>query len=77
MDILEIAIEAEGSVGKLAYVLGVSPTAISNWRNPERGLPLSWKTAIALKYRKQIKAAAPITPRPQSKRTTASAATAG
>lgn len=57
MDILEIAIKAEGSVGKLASVLGVSPTAISNWRNADRGLPLSWKTAISLKYRRQIKAA--------------------
>ena len=57
MDILEVAIKAEGNVGKLASALGVSPTAISNWRNPERGLPHSWRTAISLKYRKQIKAA--------------------
>ena len=50
MDILEIAIEAEGGVGKLADALGEKQNVVSNWR--ARRLPRSWAKVLALKYGK-------------------------
>jgi hypothetical protein len=48
MNILEVAIKAEGSVNGLAKTLGVKQNVISNWR--KRGLPKPWDIALSLKY---------------------------
>lgn len=48
MDILQIAIDAEDGVGKLADALGVRQNVVSNWR--ARGLPKSWALLLQLKY---------------------------
>ena len=52
MNILDIAIEAEGSPGALAVKLEVSPQVISNWRR--RGLPHMASRAIKAQYARQI-----------------------
>ena len=59
MDILNIAIDTEGGVGKLAAVLGVRQSVVSNWR--ARGLPRSWDYALRLKYMPEL-AQAPANP---------------
>jgi hypothetical protein len=52
MDILKIAIDTEGGVGKLAAALGVRQNVVSNWH--ARGLPRSWDYALRLKYRPEL-----------------------
>jgi len=52
MNILEIAIKAAGGTGKLAYMLDVKQTAVSNWR--QRGVPKSWEQVMKYKFKKQI-----------------------
>jgi hypothetical protein len=54
MDILQIAIEAEGGVGKLAAALGEKQNVVSNWR--ARRLPRPWAKVLALKYGKALPA---------------------
>ena len=56
MDILEIAINAAGGTGKLAYILDVKQSVVSNWRR--RGTPKSWEQVLRYKYKKQIAEAA-------------------
>lgn len=57
MEILKIAIQAEGGVGKLAEALDVRQNVVSNWRT--RGLPKSWAQVLLLKYgQEQAKAQA-------------------
>ena len=53
MDILNIAIQAEGSSAKLARKLGITPARLSNWK--ARGIPDGWASALRTKYAKQIK----------------------
>lgn len=48
MNILQIAIDAEGGVGKLAVALGIRQNVVSNWRI--RGLPKPWEQLLTLKY---------------------------
>ena len=48
MDILQIAIDAEGGVGRLAAALGESQSVVSNWR--ARRLPRPWQKVLAMKY---------------------------
>lgn len=48
MNILEKAIETEGSVNALARALDVAQNVVSNWR--ARGLPKPWKLVLELKY---------------------------
>jgi len=56
MDILEIALEAAGGVGRLAYILDLKQNVISNWRL--RGsVPKGWETVMRIKFAKQIAAA--------------------
>lgn len=55
MKILDIAIQAEGGVTKLANAIGEKPNAVSNWR--KRGVPKAWGIVLATKYKKQLKAA--------------------
>jgi len=52
MNILEIAIKAAGSTGRLAYLLDVRQNVISNWR--QRGVPKSWEQVLKYKFKKQI-----------------------
>jgi uncharacterized protein YjcR len=52
MNSLEIAIQAAGSVTKLAEKLDVKPNRIHNWRT--RGVPDGWLSLIRVKYKKQI-----------------------
>lgn len=49
MKILEIAIDREGGVGKLAATLGVRPNVVSNWRLRQR-LPRSWRLVLEARY---------------------------
>lgn len=53
MDILETAIQAEGSVSKLADALDVRQNVVSNWR--ARGLPKPWAQVLTLRYFKKRK----------------------
>tara|TARA_R110000868_G_scaffold227023_1_gene479960 strand:- start:266 stop:460 length:195 start_codon:yes stop_codon:yes gene_type:complete len=58
MELLETAIQAEGSVGKLASALDVKQNVVSNWR--KRGLPKPWAKlleSIYLKKRQTTRAA--------------------
>ena len=48
MDILETAIQAETSVGRLAEALGVAQNVVSNWR--KRGVPKPWRQVLELRY---------------------------
>ena len=48
MNILQVAIETEGGVGKLAAALGLRQNVVSNWRM--RGLPKAWAQVLWLKY---------------------------
>jgi len=48
MNILENAIDSEGSVGKLANALDVRQNVVSNWR--KRGLPKPWAKVLEMKY---------------------------
>ena len=53
MEILEIAVEAAGGVGRLAYILDLKQNVISNWR--KRGtVPKGWETVMRIKFAKQI-----------------------
>ena len=52
MNIFEIALKAAGGTGKLAYMLDVKQTAVSNWR--QRGVPKSWEQVMKYKFKKQI-----------------------
>ena len=52
MNILDIAIKAEGSPSALAAALGVTRQNINNWRN--RGMPHMVTRAIKAQYAKQI-----------------------
>jgi hypothetical protein len=56
MNILEIALESAGGVGRLAYILDLKQNVISNWRL--RGsVPKGWETVLRIKFAKQIAAA--------------------
>jgi hypothetical protein len=67
MDILEIAIEAEGGVSKLAAALGEKQNVVSNWR--ARRLPRPWAKVLALKYGKALPATTgPADPAAQQRR---------
>ena len=48
MEILEIAIKAEGGVGKLAAAIGERQNVVSNWR--KRGVPRPWRQVLQLRY---------------------------
>jgi len=50
MSILETAIQAEGSVGKLACAIDVKPNVVSNWR--KRGTPKPWAKLLESIYLK-------------------------
>ena len=52
MEILEISIKAEGSVGKLAEALDIRQNVISNWR--ARGVPKPWAQVLLLKYGSEL-----------------------
>jgi hypothetical protein len=52
MDILEIAINHAGGTGRLAYLLDVKQSVVSNWRR--RGVPKAWEQVLRYKYKKQI-----------------------
>jgi len=52
MNILEIAIIAAGGTGRLAYLLDVRQSVVSNWRR--RGIPKAWEQVLRYKYKKQI-----------------------
>ena len=56
MNILDIAIEAAGSVGRLAYLLDLKQNVISNWK--VRGVPKGWETVMRIKFAKEIAKAA-------------------
>ena len=56
MNILDIAIWAEGGVGKLADALGVAQNVVSNWKLKDRGLPKAWEQVLTLRYAKKTKA---------------------
>jgi hypothetical protein len=58
MDILEIAIQAAGGTGRLAYLLDVKQNVVSNWR--QRGVPKGWEQVLRYKYKKQIAEAAKV-----------------
>lgn len=49
MEILEIAIKAEGGVGKLACALGERQNVISNWRKRNR-IPRAWVQVLEMRY---------------------------
>lgn len=52
MEILEIAIQAEGGIGKLSKKLGLKhPSQVSNWKS--RGLPEAWRRLLVIKYGKR------------------------
>lgn len=57
MNILELAIKAEGSVNALALAIGVRQNVISNWRARE-SIPAGWEQLLKLKYELAEKAAA-------------------
>ena len=48
MEILEIAIKAEGGVSKLACALGERQNVVSNWK--KRGVPRAWRQVLELRY---------------------------
>lgn len=48
MEILEIAIKAEGGVSKLATALGERQNVVSNWK--KRGLPRAWRQVLEMRY---------------------------
>ena len=50
MSILEIAIQAEDGVGRLADSLDIAPNVISNWR--KRGVPKPWTRVLEMRYGK-------------------------
>ena len=50
---LDIAIQKEGGISKLAVALGITPQTISMWR--ARKVPKPWAKLIAIKYKRQIK----------------------
>jgi hypothetical protein len=53
MEILEIAVDAAGGVGRLAYILDLKQNVISNWR--KRGVvPRGWEEVMRLKFAKAI-----------------------
>jgi hypothetical protein len=52
MDILEIAINAAGGTGRLAYLLDVKQSVVSNWRR--RGVPKGWEQVLRFKFKKHI-----------------------
>jgi exonuclease V gamma subunit len=52
MDILEIAIQAAGGTGRLAYLLDVKQNVVSNWR--QRGVPKAWEQVLRYKFKKFI-----------------------
>jgi hypothetical protein len=52
MDILEIAIQASGGTGRLAYLLDVKQNVVSNWR--QRGVPKAWEQVLRYKFKKFI-----------------------
>jgi len=52
MDILEIAIKAASGTGRLAYMLDVKQSVVSNWRR--RGVPKAWEQVLKYKFKKQI-----------------------
>ena len=55
MNILEIALESAGGVGRLAYILDLKQNVISNWKM--RGsVPKGWETVLRIKFAKQIAA---------------------
>jgi len=58
MEILEIAIKAAGGTGRLAYLLDVKQSVVSNWRR--RGTPKAWEQVLRYKYKKQIAEAAKV-----------------
>lgn len=58
MNILEIAINAAGGTGRLAYLLDVRQSVVSNWRR--RGTPKAWEQVLRYKYKKQIAEAAKV-----------------
>lgn len=63
MSILEIAIQSEGGVGKLAETLDIAQNVISNWR--KRGVPKPWAQVLELRYSAQTRAElTPTTPQP-------------
>ena len=63
MDILEIAIKAEGGVSKLAVVLGEKQNVVSNWRG--RRLPRAWAKFLQLKYADRLELSQGQPPGPQ------------
>jgi uncharacterized protein YbdZ (MbtH family) len=53
MEILEIALQSTGGVGRLAFVLDVRQNVISNWKL--RGaIPKGWETVLRMKFAKEI-----------------------
>ena len=56
MDILEIATNEAGGVGKLAPDFRIAPNVVSNWRL-RKILPGPWALVLNMKYGKAIKAA--------------------
>ena len=56
MNILQIAIDKEGGVTRLAEKLGTKQNVISNWR--ARGVPLAWRKLLELAYKKEARKAA-------------------
>ena len=52
MNILDIAIKSAGGTGKLAAMLDVKQSVVSNWR--KRGAPKSWIQVMNYKFKKQI-----------------------
>lgn len=55
MELLNIAIKHEGGVSKLAAAIGEKPNVVGNWKL--RGLPKTWAKLLAMKYKRQVKAA--------------------
>jgi hypothetical protein len=53
MSILDVAIKAEGGVGKLANALDVKQNVVSNWR--KRGLPKPWAKLLTRDYSKHLR----------------------
>lgn len=49
MEILTIAIEAEGGISRLAKTLGIRQSAVSNWIWRKK-LPRHWDIALSAKY---------------------------
>lgn len=57
MEILQTAISAEGSISKLAQVIGTRPNVISNWH--QRGVPKGWQKFLEHKYARRNRKAEP------------------